>query len=315
MKFLKKIKLNYNYKIFNDHITNKRFDSAYKHIESLSNKNQNDFFILMRNIHNQLSQVPSDYIKNKIIWIFSYDIQDTLYLVNFLNEYLRKNSKSSSIFSSYANSINTYLSDLNLKNQDFEIKFIDFQVNSYLYQSLISFSNKKDFLFLNSPASFFETNNQKYLIYPNNTYCYFYIFQKPEKLFLRYKKLYGSTEGAYDELFNFNQKEYLSSNGANYQYKVFENRTNINTNFLSWNDPNVISTYKGKVVDYDKFITDKENILLEILYHLKQFGMDLELNIEDVRNFISKNEADKQIDSDISQNEKKFLNKHLTINF
>ena len=148
------------------------------------------------------------------------------------------------------------------------------------------FSLRKDFLFLNSRAALFETNNKNYFNYPNTTFCYFYIFRSPEALFLKYKDAYSSAEGAYDELFNFNKKEFLTPAHEGCKYHIYENRTNINTHFESWTDPNVISTYKGKILDYNKLLYEKEDILVEVLYHLKQFGLDLEININDVRNFL-----------------------------
>ena len=86
MKFLKKIKLNYNYKLFNEYISNKDFNSAYQLISDQSEEDQNDFLFL-RNIQNQLPNFSSELIKNKIIWIISYDGNDTLYLNEFINYY------------------------------------------------------------------------------------------------------------------------------------------------------------------------------------------------------------------------------------
>ena len=315
MKFLKKIKLNYNYKLFNEYISNKDFNSAYQLLSDLSKKDQNDFFIFLRNIQNKLSNFSSELIKNKIIWIISYDSNDTLYLNEFINYYLSRNSNISFNTDNFALALNKKLSQLNLDDKNNEIKFYDFQLNSNFYQNLVLFTHKKDFLFLNSRAAFFETNNNSYFIYPNTTFCYFYIFRSPEALFLKYKDAYSSAEGAYDELFNFNKKEFLTPAHEGCKYQIYENRTNINTHFDSWTDPNVISTYKGKILDYNKLLYEKEDILVEVLYHLKQFGLDLEININDVRNFLETYKFESPSQNSLSQNEKKFLNKNITTDF
>ena len=315
MKFLKKIKLNYNYKLFHNYISNKDFNSAYQLILDLSKEDQSDFFIFLRNIQNQLSNFSTELVKNKIIWIISYDSNDTLYLNEFINYYLSRNSNISFHIDNFVSALNKNLSELNLDDKTNEIKFNDFKLNSNFYQNLVLFTLRKDFLFLNSRAAFFETNNNSYFIYPNTTFCYFYISRSPESLFSKYKDVYGSAEGAYDELFNFNKKEILTSAHEGQRYQIYENRTNINTHFESWTDPNVISTYRGKILDYNKLFNEKEDILLEVLYHLKQFGLDMEINIKDIKNFLETQNFNLPIQNSLSQNEKKFLNKNINTDF
>ena len=315
MKFLKKIKLNYNYKLFHNYISNKDFNSAYQLILDLSKEDQSDFFIFLRNIQNQLPNFSTELIKNKIIWIVSYDSNDTLYLNEFINYYLSRNSNISFHIDNFVSALNKNLSELNLDDKTNEIKFNDFKLNSNFYQNLVLFSLRKDFLFLNTRAAFFETNNNSYFIYPNTTFCYFYISRSPESLFTKYKDVYGSAEGAYDELFNFNKKEILTSAHEDLRYQIYENRTNINTHFESWTDPNVISTYRGKILDYNKLFNEKEDILLEVLYHLKQFGLDMEINMKDIKNFLETQTFNLPIQNSLSQNEKKFLNKNINTDF
>ena len=315
MKFLKKIKLNYNYKLFHNYISNKDFNSAYQLILDLSKEDQSDFFIFLRNIQNQLSNFSTELVKNKIIWIISYDSNDTSYLNEFINYYLSRNSNISFHIDNFVSVLNKNLSELNLDDKTNEIKFNDFKLNSNFYQNLVLFALRKDFLFLNTRAAFFETNNNSYFIYPNTTFCYFYISRSPESLFTKYKDVYGSAEGAYDELFNFNKKEILTSAHEDLRYQIYENRTNINTHFESWTDPNVISTYRGKILDYNKLFNEKEDILLEVLYHLKQFGLDMEINMKDIKNFLETQTFNLPIQNSLSQNEKKFLNKNINTDF
>ena len=107
-------------------------------------------------------------------------------------------------------------------------------------------------------------------------------------MLIRYKNKHNSSEASYDELFNFSNQPYLSKDQENKKFKVFENRTNYNINYNSWIDENVASTYKGKIVTFEKLLNDTQNVLLEILYHLKQYGMDVKINFDDINSFISK---------------------------
>lgn len=48
MNLLKKIKLDYNIKLFKDLITSKNFDQAYQLILNLKKKNELEFFLLLK---------------------------------------------------------------------------------------------------------------------------------------------------------------------------------------------------------------------------------------------------------------------------
>ena len=92
---------------------------------------------------------------------------------------------------------------------------------------------------------------------------------------------------------------------------MYENRKSFNVNVKSWTDENVISSFKGKIISYEKLLNSPQEVLEEILYHLKQYGMLIDINIDDVRDFISSNQIKENIEGELSNNDKKFLNKNL----
>ena len=67
MNLLKKIKLNYNLKLFQDYVSNQRFDEAYNLIQKLSKRDKIDLFLLLKNSQDILPNLPSDFYKKKII--------------------------------------------------------------------------------------------------------------------------------------------------------------------------------------------------------------------------------------------------------
>ena len=311
MKLLKKIKLNYNLKLLDDFISNQKFDEAYNLICETNKKDKLSFFLLLKNSQNLLTKLEADFYKKKIIWTISYDLSDVSYIDKFLNYYLSRNVNFSFYTDNFASSLNNYFQKLAINGQAKSIEFQDFISQSNLYQNLLLFDLDKDYLFLKSCASFFETSQKNFFIHPNITFCYFYIINSPEELFLRYKNKYGSAEASYDELFNFNDKQYLSADQKDQEFKVYENRKNINVNIKSWSDENVLSTYKGKIISYERLLGNTQDVLLEILYHLKQFGMNIDINLEDIKSFVTNNRIEKNIDGNLSNNEKKFLEKNL----
>ena len=317
MNLLKKIKLNYNLKLFEEHVSNKEFDLAYDFILDLKKNNQIDLFLLLKNSQTLLRDLPLEFYKKKIIWTVSYDLSDLSYINKFLDFYLSRNLNLSFKIGNFTNLLNDYFSNLDTESQKKDIVFDDFLSLSNLYQNLILFNHDNDYLFLNSCASFFETNKKNYFIYPNNTFCYFYIINTPEELLLRYKQNFGSSDASYDELFNFSDQQFLNKEQEDLPFKVYENRKGYNTNVKSWTDENVMNTFKGKIISYDKLMNQTQDVLIEILYHLRQFGMIIDINIDDVKNFILNNELNKKISGELSNNDKKFLDKNLdrTISF
>ena len=311
MKLLKKIKLNYNLKLLDDLVTNKKYDEAHRLINDVKNKDKIDFFLLLKNSQNLLVNLAPDFYKKKIIWTISYDTSDLTYINQFLNFYLPKNFNNSFKIENFASLLNNYFTNLDGDSQVNDIKFSDFVTQSNLYQNLLLLNSDKDFLFLNTCNAFFETSKKNFFTHPNITFCFFYIIKNPEVLLMRYKKKNNSPEAYYDELFNFTNQPYLSKDQENQKFKVYENRNNFNINVSSWTDENVISTYKGKIILYEKLLDDTQDVLLEILYHLKQYGMNVNINIDDINDFISSNKIDENTHSTLSNSDKKFLSKNL----
>ena len=46
---------------------------------------------------------------------------------------------------------------------------------------------------------------------------------------------------------------------------------------------------RGRIIEYEKFINDPQDTLMDIIYHLKQSGLELDINFEDIEIFIDKN--------------------------
>ena len=311
MKLLKKIKLNYNLKLLKDYCSNQKFEDAYDLIQTVKKKDKIDFYLLLKNSQELLTNLPTNFYKKKIIWTISYDISDVSYINKFLDHYLKNNLNLSFNIENFANLLNNYFTNLDAKSQVKDIVFNDYLTQSNLYQNIVLLDSDKEYLFLNTCASFFETSKKTYFIQPNLTFCYFYIINNPSELTLRFKQKHNTIEAAYDELFNFSDQQYLGKEQENKTFKVYEYRKNFNVNVKSWTDENVINSFKGKIISYEKLKDDTQSVLLEILYHLKQYGMPIKIDINNIKNFIENNKLSEKIDGDLSNNERKFLNKNL----
>lgn len=312
MHLLNKIKYNYKLNLIVDYISSLQFNLASQEISKLKEEEIEIFSEVLKTIDAQLNDIANALVfKQKLIWTFSYDLEDLDYINRFLNFYLTKNLHTEIKNENFTDSLSDMLDKILKNKKQNKVKFNEMINYSGFYQNLLLFESNKDLRLLSSCSAFFESQNKKYFIYPNSTLCYFYILKNPNKIFLKYKNLYGSTEAAYDELLNYRNKLYLRNDRLNKFFEIYENRVNFNTNVKSWTDPNVISTYKGKIISYENLLNKTEDTLLDVIYHLKQYYPALSLEINDIQEFVRENKVIKEIEAQLTNSEIKFLAKNI----
>ena len=81
---------------------------------------------------------------------------------------------------------------------------------------------------------------------------------------------------------------------------------------MSWTDANVLNSLKGKIISKKELYENTYEVLSSIILHLIQSGVGIELNYDLIDNFVKNNPIiNKNNPNDISQKEKKFLNKYV----
>lgn len=312
MQFLNKIKFNYNLKLLEDYFGNKEYQKASELLLEIKKKQPDTFFELLIAIDDKLIDPSNkEFFQKKILWVTSFDLSDANYINSFLNFYLEKNKSISFIQGDYVELLEASLSKLNSKKIPENIKFEEIINSSNFFQNLLLLDSNYNFQLLSQCASFFEANQKKYLIYPNTTACYFYIYRNPLDLFAKYKKDLGSSQAALQELFNYTDEMFLNTKIQNHNYKIYEHRKDWNTNVKSWSDDNVISTYRGMCINYEKLITETEEVLTNVIYHIKQSGIEIDFEFDFISEFIKNNPLKTEDDISCSNNEKKALRNNL----
>ena len=289
---LNNIKFNYNTKLIDDYFKN----NNYQEIKLLLQKQKKNNFLYYKLFayinNNYLNKIEhSNFFDNKFIWIISYDLDDTNIIIKFLNFYINKNEKKDFIFDQYESILAKSLSQIPEKNLNSEINFEKTVNHSDLYQNLILLDNFNNQIVANMSAAFFEAPNQKRLIYPQMTNSFFYVLQSPFKLYQRYKKMFLSSEAALDELNNYYEKmvSYEKHILDMHEIKISSNRQNFKTNFNSWTNENVKNSYKGMLIPYLDIIKNPEETLNNLLYHIKENGLNIPINFDYVEEFIKNN--------------------------
>ena len=294
MSFLNKIKLNYNVKLIDDYIEKEEFDNINNILKNFLIKDPFLFFGILKNLDSKnLYDVKfkNFYNDKKFVWINSFDPSDTCLLSDFLKFYLERIGHSTQV-GVFGEKLLDLMVEKKYPNFNNIINFENMVQNSNFYQTLLLYSNLNDLPVLSSSSAFFETKNEpkKYLINHNSTHCLFFILNNPKMLFQRYKKELSSSQLAMNQLSNYDQKHYeIALNINSQEYKFYENRQSWNIHAKSWNDPNVQSAFRVKIIKYEDFMNNPEETFSSVLFHLKQHGLEIEINHDLVDEFIKSN--------------------------
>ena len=87
---LKKIKTNYLDKLFSDLVNQNEFLKIHHELDKLKNEDIELYFLFQNRILNTYlnNDVGQSFFQNKIIWLNSFDLDDTKIIENFLSFYL-----------------------------------------------------------------------------------------------------------------------------------------------------------------------------------------------------------------------------------
>lgn len=303
------IKLNYNIKIIDDLFKTKN----YKDIGQLiinNRKNKILFYDLVKYIRDRYFHSPehSRMLKKKFIWLISYDSSDLKFINNFIQYYFNKQNLSF-IGDSYTNCYSRTMEKIDSEKVNTKPSFEQIVQESDLYHLLIHYMNDEDYFVLTSNSAFFESPNNKFFIYPNSTVTFLSIVRSPYDLYSKYKSINNSQQEALEKLnyFDISKAEDLRSEQTS-KYSIIENRQSWSINTKSWNDENVKDAYRGKVIMYSDLVNSPEEVLTDLVYHLKQCGLPLEIDYKLINDFTSQNTIEEdQFDFEMSKQETKLI--------
>jgi len=315
MNIINKFKINYTQKLFDDYVTNNKLHEALSLLKETKVKNKDIFFHLLVNFIDKYRNhsLKDNFFKNKIFLINSFELDDCNYLSNFFSFYFDQ-VKLSHESNSLANVIAGDLEKLKISHFPNTIEFHHFvKYSEFFFNSLLINENDKN-LSLKSNSAFFESSENNFFIYPNTTAAYFFIHKNPRLIYSSLKKKLTSSQEALNVMFNF-QNTFVSNQDVNSPYIINENRQSWNIYTNSWNDPNVLNTFRGLAMSQDEFIQAPYDTLTKILFHLIQAGIKIEMNYDLIDQFIQANPFEVEaFDDELSNKEKKTLLSNLDEN-
>lgn len=314
MEFINKIKSNYHKNYFDDCFKEKKYETIWSDMLKFKNSDPELFVNLIEYFsENHLVGLEHlDFFKTKIIWINSFDHHDSEMLKSFLCQLFKKHNRNF-VQDNYTNLVSKTLSRYKTNFQfNEDLSFEQIVKFSNFFQNLILFVQNKDFLILNTQSAFFESENKNYFINPHSTALFFFISQHPYAIYQRLKNEGNNNQYALNELFNFDKKLFLNNlNETSVSYKLRDIRHNWNVYTSSWIDPNVLSSYRGKIIDNNTINLNLEEQLVEVLFHMKGAGLDIKIDYDFITEFLQNNAFSNNVDLKLSNKEKKLINSNL----
>ena len=246
--------------------------------------------------------------KQNLLWINTFNKPDSDYLSKFIFYIINKNKISCTLPNSYAFFLNDLLKQIKKNNLSFQ-ETVDF---AYFYQFLIT-RHSNEIKIINSSGAFFETAQKRYFTHYNFTKAFFYVVRNPLSIFKERKMT--NRDGDVSENFfgllsadtNFIKTHSFDNN------TIEENTQNWPINVSSWAGPNVTSTFRGFVIKYEDLTSNPKQIFAEVVGHLVQSGLKINLNYQDIDDFIRDNPLEnKSFDNvEVSNKELKLLRRDL----
>lgn len=310
MQLLKKIKLNYHSRVINDLVDQSNFNGLKSEFIKLYEKDVRIFFNLLKLNFLKISSIRENnnlFLKN-FIFINSFLNDDQKIINKFLEFYFSKVGFNNFSSSNY----NLALSEtiMMIEDKKTELTFQNLIDDTINYQSILSYRYKKNYLFLNNQSAFFSTQKNFNFTDSSLTKCFFLIIDHPYQIYKKLKIDYPNKDFALNEMFNLDDRfEYFKNDKISMPII----KKDWCTHTSSWVDPNVISSLRGKVIKKNKLIENDPETYADIILHLRQSNIDIQLDYEVIYSFFDQNKNENRNESidDISNNEKKFINKYV----
>ena len=311
MSFLNNIKLKYTTNLLNQCIDNENFKDFQKHYDQLKKINPKvaNKYIKYNSV-DFINNEELNFLFNKdIIWLNSFRKKDIDLTSNLISQIINLSSTKK------INRLNFYEEVLRILEDD-EIK--DYKNSSdrffkshYYFQILVDQQNPGTKL-IDTTSSFFELNKNIHFPHHKLSRCYFYIIKHPYQIFAELKKDGLGAQQALNVLCNFeNRPDIVEVNKGGQNLSLSENTNSWSINASSWTNENVQVSLRGLTLYYDDLINKTEDKVIEMAAHLKESGLEMELNPLELSKIADqfKSAQIENISIDLSNKEKKIIDR------
>lgn len=307
MSLIKNIKLNYYIKLFDQLLSEKKFNELT--IEILNQYNKKNPY---------LREISAPYIshilnnfglsggyKPKMVWLNSFYKSDLKQITNFLKFYLPQTLNDDFVFADFSEEAIKVYEQLEF-SKNTKITFEDFIELNDFFQFFINNSSNKIIFLENNNAFYEQPSRSKFFLYTNTTKCYLYLIKNPFEIYHE-MKLQHEKEYALNSILFLDQQ---NQNCEFHDKQIEENSNSWPVNVNSWTNENVINTFNGLIIKNEDYQKDPLNFFAEIIAHLKMSGLDIKLDYEKIEQYINNQNTNQTIHAlDISNKTKKMFDR------
>ena len=311
MSFLNNIKLKYTTNLLNQCIDNenfKDFQKYYDQLKKINPKVANKY--IKYNSVDFINNEEVNFLFNKdIIWLNSFRKKDIDLTSNLISQIFNLSSTKKINRISFYEEVLRILEDDEIK--DYKNSSDRFFKSHYYFQILVDQQNPGTKL-IDTTSSFFELNKNIHFTHHKLSRCYFYIIKHPYQIFAELKKDGLGTQQALNVLCNFeNRPEIVEVNKGGQNLFLPENTNSWSINASSWTNENVQVSLRGLTLYYDDLINKTEDKVIEMAAHLKESGLEMELNPLELSKIADqfKSAQIENISIDLSNKEKKIIDR------
>lgn len=280
-----------------------KYEDFFKYLKRLKTKDKIFHHLSLNYISKVMKDYKEDVHENKIIWINSFDKEDANYLINFFNYYYQK-------VYNHSKTINSYEEEISKITKSFKEIDLNILVNfSYFFQWMIlNYSTSPNkFVFNNIP--FFSSENNNNFSSQSFTRSYIHIINDPYEVYKKLKCNIQDQQLAKNAFLNLDQQA-NEQTIADIRFKI--NKQGWNTFSKSWNDENVTNSLRGLTIKKSALVENPYEIIIEILMHLIQSGLSIDIKYDLIESYISSHPPKKDFfNVDISKKELKFINNYI----
>ena len=303
MSFINKFLFHFHDKSINQLLVQKKYKEFLNYLKIQKNKENLFYDLSLKYIPEIFSNYDEEALQNKIIWINSFDRDDTHYLVNFLDYYLKKTSKEFDPIKNYEVEISK-----------FKKKFKEIDLNilvnfSYFFQwMIINSSTNHKFIINNVP--FFSTENNYNFTTSNLSQSYINLENNPFAVYKKIRDCNQNDQQVARSLFLNLDNQPSNETINNLPFKI--NKQGWNTFNKSWKDENVMNSLRGITIKKSDINNSPYEIFSEILMHLIQSGLNIDINYDLIESYVKIFPPEKNnLNFELSNKEVKFINNYI----
>jgi len=302
VQFLQNIKFNYYKNQLEDLYKLSKHEQLFKILDELRTKDKNLYQhfsakylnLLLKNIEN------GNLLNNKIYWINSFDLEDTIYLQNFIKSYFSTIYKEQFHIKYFNDQIFNLLNDIAV---DRKLDFNNFLNLNYLVQ-YDSLNRNEGINFMINNFAFYEAESAYLFTHPKLTLGYSLLIKNPIMIYQSFKEKSEAQESM-NSLLNLDNRH----------LQISKNETSIEVNRQgwpvfnqSWMNENTRNTFNGNLIKLEELSANLEDQLTQIIFHMQQCGIEIDIDYS----FIKEYSANNLYKLDIPENNK-FSNKELKL--